>query len=211
MAVYGNPQSQTRRDSTPVGGWREWGQCQQLRTRLPNLTIGSVFDSSRHSPGRLTMPILTTETLATRSRQARFAIDHCTTPPTSIEELKSRIAARPRAGGMQAVAYVYGPNARHLNATDYDPHFAVGVTDHEVAATYSLHGSVELETIEQSLAELLEKYPATAGYDVVLSTIPTTGEMWPAGLKADYELRECHAKARRAALAKGLRHVWYAR
>jgi hypothetical protein len=156
------------------------------------------------------MPIVTTETLATRSRQVRFAIDHCTAPPITIEELKSRIAARPRADGVRAVAYVYGPNARHQNAPDYAPHFALGVTDHE-SPTLSLNGPFELQSIERVLAELLDEFPATAGYDVVLTTIPMTGETWPAGLKADYELRECHAKARQTALAEGLRHVWYAR
>lgn len=29
------------------------------------------------------------------------------------------------------------------------------------------------------------------------------GETWPAGLKADYQLRECRAKSRRTALTEG--------
>ena len=68
-----------------------------------------------------------------------------------------------------------------------------------------------MRPIEQVFASLLEQFPASAGYDVVLATIPDQGEMWLAGLKVDYELRECHAKGRRTALAEGLRHVWYVR
>jgi hypothetical protein len=157
------------------------------------------------------MPILSTANLATRSRQARFAIDHCTAAPKSAAELHARIAARPKADGTRAVAYVYGPVQAPLRATSYGPLFAVGVTDHEAAPSVSLVGTVGLRSIEQVLGGLLGEFPATFGYDVVLATIPTAGETWPAGLKADCQLRECHAKAGQTARAEGLKRVWYAR
>ncbi len=182
-----------------------------LRTNPRNLTIGEYQLAADTTTGAIPMPILTADKLATRARQARFAIDHCTAAPASIEELKSRIAARPIVDGKRAAAYVFGPVESPIGATSYGPHFALGVTDHETPTTFSLHGPFELRSIEDVLADLLEEYPPTAGYDVILANIPATGEMWPAGLKTDYELRECQARARRIALAEGLRHVWYAR
>jgi hypothetical protein len=157
------------------------------------------------------MPILTAHKLATRSRQARFAIDHCTAPPTSVTELRARIAARPKSEVARAVVYIFGPVSQQNRATSYGPHFAVGVTDHENLKSFSSQGPIDLRTIEEVLAGILEEFPSTAGHDVVLTTIPATGEMWAAGLKADYDLRECHAKARRIAQAEGLKHVWYVR
>ena len=157
------------------------------------------------------MPILTADVLATRSRQARFAIDHCTAAPTSVEELHGRIAARPKGAGVRAVAYVYGPVVPERRATAYGPHFAVGVTDHETFNSLVSVGSSGLRSIEQVLGSLLAEFPTESGYDIVLTTIPVDGETWPAGLKADYQLRECYAKSRRTALAEGLRQVWYAR
>ena len=157
------------------------------------------------------MPILTADNLATRSRQARFAIDHCTAPPTSIEELHARFASRPKSDGVRAVAWIYGRVAHKLRSTSYGPHFSVGVSDHEAYSSLTSLGSAGLRSIEQVLASLLEEFPVTAGFDIVFATIPMAAEAWPAGLKADYHLRECHAKARRTALAEGLRHVWYVR
>lgn len=157
------------------------------------------------------MPILTSDNLATRARQARFAIDRCTTPPTSIGELKTRIVARPNPSGTAAAAYVFGPVARSGWVTSYGPHFALGVADYESGSSFASIGSEGLRTIEQTLVDLLKEFPVESGHDVVFATIPATGEMWQAGLKADYQLRECHARARRAALSEGLRHVWYAR
>ena len=63
------------------------------------------------------MPILSADNLATRSRQARFVIDQCTAAPTSVEELRARIAARPKSDRVRAVAYVYGPVAQQIRAT----------------------------------------------------------------------------------------------
>ena len=157
------------------------------------------------------MPILTPDVLATRSRQARFAIDHCTAAPTSVEELRGRIAARPTGAGVRAVAYVYGPVAPQLRATAYGPHFAVGVTDHETFNSLASLGSDGLRSIEQVLESLLTEFPAESGFDIVLTTIPADGETWLAGLKADFQLRECHAKARQTALAEGRRQFWYVR
>lgn len=157
------------------------------------------------------MPILTADNLPTRSRQARFAIDHCTAAPVSVEELRGRISARPKGAGVRAVAYVYGPVAPQLTATAYGPHFAVGVTDHETFNSLASLGTGGLRSIEQVLEGLLTEFPAESGFDIVLTTIPVDGETWPAGLKADYQLRECHAKARRTALAEGRRQFWYAR
>lgn len=110
-----------------------------------------------------------------------------------------------------AVAYVYGPVAETIRATTYGPHFAVGISDHETLKSFSAHGANDVRPIEQVLAGLLEELPVDGGYDVVLATIQGQGEMWPAGLKVDYELRGCHDKARRAARGEGLRGVWYVR
>jgi hypothetical protein len=157
------------------------------------------------------MPILTADNLATRSRQARFAIDHCTAPPASVEELHARVSSRLKSDGVRAAAYIFGPVAHPLRATSYGPHFAIGVTDHETYSSFASLGTAGLRSIEQVLTDLQEEFPATAGFDIVFATIPMAAEMWPGGLKADYHLRECHAKARRTALAEGLRHVWYVR
>ncbi len=157
------------------------------------------------------MPILTAVNLATRSRQARFAIDRCTAPPASVEELRHRIAARLKPGAARAVAYVFGPVTKPLRATAYGPHFVLGVNDHEGYGAFASLGSAGLRSIEQVLTRLLEEFPAEAGYDVVFATIPMDGDTWRAGLKADSDLRECHAKARQTARQERLRHVWYAR
>ena len=157
------------------------------------------------------MPIITAVNLPTRSRQARFAIDRCTAPPASVEELRLRIASRPKSDAARAAAYVFGPVTHPLRATTYGPHFVLGVNDHEAYSAFASLGSAGLRSIEQVLTSLLEEYPAGAGYDVVFATIPMTGETWLAGLKADSDLRECHAKARQTARHERLRHVWYAR
>jgi hypothetical protein len=85
------------------------------------------------------------------------------------------------------------------------------VSDHEAYSSLTSLGSAGLRSIEQVLAGLLEEFPVTAGFDIVFATIPAAAEAWPAGLRADYYLRECHARARRTALDEGLRHVWYLR
>jgi hypothetical protein len=157
------------------------------------------------------MPILTADNLATRSRQARFAIDHCTAPPASVEELQVRIGSRPKSDGVRAIAWIFGPVEHPLRATSYGPHFSVGVSDHETYSSFASLGSGGLRSIEQVLAGIQEEFPATAGFDIVFATIPMAGETWPAGLKADCYLRECHARARQTARDEGLRHVWYAR
>jgi len=157
------------------------------------------------------MPILTADNLATRSRQARFAIDRCTAPPASVEELQHRIASRLKSDAARAVAFVFGPVTHPLRATKYGPHFAVGVNDHEAFSAFASLGSAGLRSIEQVLADLLKEFPAEAGHDIVFATIPMAAEIWPAGLKADSHLRDCHAKARQTARQEGLRHVWYAR
>jgi hypothetical protein len=156
------------------------------------------------------MPILTADNLATRSRQARFAIDRCTEPPASVEDLRLRIASRLKSDAARAVAFVFGPVAHPLRATTYGPHFAVGVNDHEAYSAFASLGSAGLRSIEQILTDLQEEFPATDGFDIVFVMIPVAGETWPAGLKSDGHLRECHAKARQTARHEGLRHVWYA-
>jgi len=157
------------------------------------------------------MPILTADNLATRSRQARFAIDRCTAPPESVEELNARIASRSNSDATRAVAWIFGPVVHPLRVTSYGPHFSVGVSDHETYCSFASLGSGGLRSIEQVLAGLQEEFPATRGFDIVFAMVPMTGDSWPAGLKADYELRECHARARRTAHHEGLRHVWYVR
>ena len=155
------------------------------------------------------MPILTADNLTLRAWQARSAIDACDTPPATIDDLKSRIAARPKSDGKRAVAFVLGPVKETRRATAYGPHFVMGVTDHEHQPEFSPRKSGELRTIESVLSRLLNEFPVDAGFDIVLATIPMIGDSWDAGLKGDFHLRECHAKARRTALAEGLRHVWY--
>ncbi len=157
------------------------------------------------------MPILTAVNLPTRSRQARFAIDRCTAPPASAEELRHRIALRRKPDAARAVAYVFGAVTQPLRATAYGPHFSVGVNDHESFSAFASLGSAGLRSIEQVLGSLLQEFPAEAGYDIVFATIPMAGDTWRAGLKTDSDLRECHAKARQTARQERLRHVWYAR
>jgi hypothetical protein len=157
------------------------------------------------------MPILTADNLETRSRQARVAIDGCTVLPASTEELRVRKASRVKPDAVRAVAFIYGPVAHALRATSYGPHFALGVSDDEAYSSFASLGSAGLRSIEQILTDLQEEFPATAGFDIVFTTIPAAGETWPAGLKSDGHLRECHAKARQTARDEGLRHVWYAR
>lgn len=157
------------------------------------------------------MPILTANNLETRSRRARLAIDGCHFPPTSIQELRARKASRVKPGAVRAVALIYGPVADSQRATSFGPHFALGVSDDVAYSSFASLGSADLRSIEQILTDLQTKFPATAGFDIVFATIPAAGETWPAALKSDGHLRECHAKARRTAIEEGLRHVWYVR
>src|SRR5436190_10530010 len=157
------------------------------------------------------MPILTADNLETRSRQARLAIDGCHSPPASTEELRARKASRVKPDAVRAVAFIFGPVALAQRATSYGPHFALGVSDDVAISSFASLGSTGLRLIEQILADLQEEFPATAGFDIVFVTIPAAGETWPAALKSDGHLRECHARARRTAIGEGLRHVWYVR
>ena len=157
------------------------------------------------------MPILTADNLETRSRQARFAIDGCTAPPASTTELQARKVARVKPDAVRAVAFIFGPVAHPQRASSYGPHFSMGVSDDVAIRSFASLGSEGLRSIEQILADLREEFPATAGFDIVFVTIPAAGETWPAALKSDGHLRECHARARRTAIGEGLRHVWYVR
>ncbi|MBI3861676.1 MAG: hypothetical protein HY290_07250 [Planctomycetia bacterium] len=141
----------------------------------------------------------------------RLAIDNCTVSPKAPAELQARIASRPKSDGMRAVAFVYGPVLEPRRASAYGPHFSMGVTDYVTEKSFSEPVPVGVRTIEDVAADLLHRFPPNAGFEIVLATVPIAGESWPAGLKADYHLRECHAKARRTALAEGLRHVWHVR